>query len=205
MPNKKNDVQTKENETVKVGDTATSPTEPTTKEKASSEKNDPLREISLLKKQLEEKENELEKQKEELSVKEDKFLRMAAEYDNFRKRAQKEKESIYSDATSDTLVQFLPILDNLERAVDFELAKETADKAVLDGIGKILTQFTDTFKKMGVSEIPAKNEKFNPEFHNAVMHEESEELEENIITDVFMKGYLLGEKVIRHSVVKVVN
>lgn len=176
-----------------------------TLENSACEKGEPTRETALLQKQLAEKEKELQKQKEDLAAKDDRYLRLAAEYDNFRRRVLKEKECIYSDAVGDTMTQILPILDNLERAVEFELAKETADKAVLEGIGKILTQFTDTLQKMGVAEIEAKNAPFDPELHNAVMHEENEEMGENLVAEVFVKGYKLGEKVLRHSVVKVVN
>ena len=141
------------------------------------------------------------KEKAELN---DTYLRMLAEYDNFRKRVQKEKETLYSDATADTIAKLLPVLDNLDRASCIEVA-DTEAKAVLDGVEKVRSQAKEIFEKMGVTEIEALGEKFNPELHNAVMHEEDPEKEESIITEVFMKGYKLHDKVIRYSVVKVVN
>jgi len=129
---------------------------------------------------------------------------MLAEYDNFRKRAQKEKDSMYSAGIADSVEKLLEVLDNLERAAAVDVEKSDA-KSVVDGVIKVLEQATAIFEKLGVSEIPAKGEKFNPNVHNAVMHEENPDIEENTITDVFLKGYTLGDKVIRHSVVKVAN
>ena len=129
---------------------------------------------------------ELEHLKASLSAKEEQYLRLAAEYDNFRKRSQKEKESIYADAKADALTAFLPVYDNLERA----LKQETADEA---------------FKKLGISEIPALGESFDPNLHNAVMHVEDEAAGENTIVDVFQAGFKLGDKVIRFAMVKVAN
>jgi len=139
-----------------------------------------------------------------LKENEDKYLRMLAEYDNFRKRAQKEKDSMYSAGIADSVEKLLEVLDNLERAAAVDVEKSDA-KSVVDGVIKVLEQATAIFEKLGVSEIPAKGEKFNPNVHNAVMHEENPDIEENTITDVFLKGYTLGDKVIRHSVVKVAN
>lgn len=141
------------------------------------------------------------KEKAELN---DTYLRMLAEYDNFRKRVQKEKETLYSDATADTIAKLLPVLDNLDRASCVEVAGTEA-KAVLDGVERVRSQAKEIFEKMGVTEIEALGEKFNPELHNAVMHEEDPEKEQSIISEVFMKGYKLHDKVIRYSVVKVVN
>lgn len=134
----------------------------------------------------------------------DTYLRMLAEYENFRKRAQKEKDAIYADGVSDSVEKLLSVLDNLERAVAINVTTDEA-KAVLDGVSKILVQANEVFEKMGVTEIPAKGEHFNPDYHNAVMHEENPDLDEGIVTEVFMKGYKIGDKVIRHSVVKVAN
>ena len=158
--------------------------------------------VKLLEKQLEDSQKEYEKLLKEKNTLNDTYLRMLAEYDNFRKRVQKEKESLYADGIAEAVEKLLPVLDNLERAAS---AEATDVGAVLDGVKKVLSQAEEIFTKLGVSEIPAKGEKFNPELHNAVMHEENEDFDENTVSDVFMKGYKLGDKVIRHSVVKVMN
>lgn len=158
----------------------------------------------LLEKQLEDAQknaNEALKEKEAIN---DTYLRMLAEYDNFRKRVQKEKEALYSDGIADAVEKLLPVLDNLDRAAATNVSSPEA-QAVLDGVAKVLQQATEIFEKMGVSEIPAKGEVFNPEVHNAVMHEDDPDSDENIVSEVFLNGYKLGDKVIRHSVVKVVN
>ena len=141
---------------------------------------------------------------EKLKESEDKYIRMLAEYDNFRKRAQKEKEAIYSDAVCDSVEQLLEVLDNLERAAGVDVSKSDA-QSVVDGVNKILSQAKEVFSKLGVEEIAAKGETFDPEVHNAVMHEENEEYGENTVSEVFLKGYKRGDKVIRHSMVKVAN
>ncbi len=145
---------------------------------------------------------ELKKAQEELSSEKEKYLRMLAEYDNFRKRSQKERESTYSDVRADTVTRFLPVYDNLERA----LKTETADEAYRRGVEMTLSQFKETIEKLGVSEIEAgSGTKFDPEIHNAVMHVEDENFGEGIIAEEFQKGFKLGDKVIRCSIVKVAN
>lgn len=158
--------------------------------------------VKLLEKQLEDSKKEYEKLLEEKKALNDTYLRMLAEYDNFRKRVQKEKEGFYADGMAEAVEKLLPVLDNLERAAS---AEATDVQSVLDGVKKVLSQADEIFAKLGVSEIPAKGEKFDPELHNAVMHEENEDFDENTVSDVFLKGYKLGDKVIRHSVVKVMN
>lgn len=158
--------------------------------------------VKLLEKQLEDSKKEYEKLLEEKKALNDTYLRMLAEYDNFRKRVQKEKEGLYADGMAEAVEKLLPVLDNLERAAS---AEATDVQSVLDGVKKVLSQADEIFAKLGVSEIPAKGEKFDPELHNAVMHEENEDFDENTVSDVFLKGYKLGDKVIRHSVVKVMN
>ena len=137
----------------------------------------------------------------ELAAEKDKYLRLCAEYDNFRKRSQKEKDSLYADVKAETLKQFLPVFDNLERA----LAASTADEAYRRGVEMIMTQFNATMEKLGVREIEALGKSFDPAFHNAVMHVEDEEKGENEIVEVFQKGFIMGEKVIRFAMVKVAN
>ena len=141
---------------------------------------------------------------EALKESEDKYIRMLAEYDNFKKRTQKEKELLYKEGIADSVANLLTVLDNLDRAAAVDVEKSDA-QSVVDGVNKILEQAKEVFSKMGVEEIAAKGEKFNPELHNAVMHEDNEEYDENVISEVFLKGYKMGDKVIRHSMVKVMN
>ena len=138
---------------------------------------------------------------QELAGANDRSLRLMAEYDNFRKRSQKEKESLYGDIKANTVKEFLPVYDNLERA----LAAETADEAYRKGVEMIMTQFSKTLEKLGVTEIKSLGEKFDPNLHNAVMHVDDEEKGENEIVEVFQKGFMLGDKVIRFAMVKVAN
>lgn len=137
-----------------------------------------------------------------LSEENDKHLRMMAEYENFRKRAAKEKETIYSDAVCDTAAQLLPMLDNLERALAAEPDKESS---MYKGVEMIMKQCEEIFTKMGISEIEALGKTFDPNLHNAVMHDEDETKGESEVTAVFQKGYVRGDKVLRYSVVKVSN
>ena len=130
----------------------------------------------------------------------DKYLRMLAEYDNFRRRAAKEKEGIYSDAYSDAIGALLPVLDNLDRA-----AACTDAEALAGGLALTVKSFKETLVKLGVEEIKAEGETFDPNLHNAVMHVEDDGLGEGQIVEVFQKGYHKGDKVIRHAVVKVAN
>lgn len=173
------------------------------------EKNDVLKEeAEAHKKEKPKKSNaELEKMKKLLEEQEakyselnDKYLRMMAEYENFRKRAAKEKEGIYADAYSDAVTEILPVMDNLERAVAFSEGEK-----LTEGVQMTLKQFKDSFEKMGITEIEAQNVPFDPNLHNAVMHIEDESLGENTVVEVFSKGYKKGDKVIRYAMVKVAN
>ena len=130
-----------------------------------------------------------------------KFLRLAAEYDNYRKRTAKEKESIWADAKASVVTSFLPVYDNLERA----LKQDTADEAYKKGVEMTMTQLKDVLSKLGVTEIDAAGQPFDPKLHNAVMHVEDENLGENTVAEVFQAGFQLGEKVIRFAMVKVAN
>ena len=144
---------------------------------------------------------ELETLKSNLAEQEDKFLRLAAEYDNYRKRSQKEKESAWADARAETVLAFLPVYDNLERA----LKQETADDAYKKGVEMTMTGLKEILSKQGVEEIPALGETFDPNLHNAVMHVEDEDAGENTIVEVFQTGFQSGGKVIRFAMVKVAN
>ena len=142
-----------------------------------------------------------EKAMSALKEKEDQFLRLAAEYDNYRRRSQKEKESVWNDAKSETVLAFLPVYDNLERA----LKQETADEAYKKGVEMTMAGLKEVLTKLGVEEIPALGETFDPSVHNAVMHVEDEGAGENTVVEVFQAGFRTGEKVIRFAMVKVAN
>ena len=146
----------------------------------------------------EEKIEALEKEQAALN---DRYLRLCAEYDNFRKRSQKEKDALYGDVKANAVSAFLPVYDNLERA----LKQGTEDEAYRKGVEMIMTQFCTTLEKLGVTPIECQGEKFDPALHNAVMHVEDEEKGENEIVEVFQKGFKLGDKVIRFAMVKVAN
>ena len=147
-------------------------------------------------------EAELEKKEKELAEANDKYMRLFAEYDNFRKRSAKEKEGIYADAYIDALAQILPVLDNLERAAAFEKADA---QTLAKGLELTLRSFAETLSKMGVKEIEAAGKTFDPNLHNAVMHIDDENYGESEVVEVFAKGYVRGDKVLRHSMVKVAN
>lgn len=131
----------------------------------------------------------------------DKYLRTVAEYDNFRKRSQKEKEAIFSDSKTDIIGKFLPVIDNFERAASAETDLESYKK----GIEMTVNQLLDVFRSLGVEAYGEKGEEFDPNIHNGVMHVDDENLGENVISDVYMKGYKIGDKVIRHATVIVAN
>lgn len=143
----------------------------------------------------------LEELKEKLAAEHDSFLRLAAEYDNFRKRTQKERESLYQDAKADTVGKFLPVFDNLQRA----MAQETADEAYKKGVEMTMQGFQAILDALNVTVYGAPGEAFDPTFHNAVMHVDDEALGENTIAEVFQTGFRMGDKVIRHAMVKVAN
>ena len=131
----------------------------------------------------------------------DRYIRLMAEYDNFRKRSAKERENIYTDVRVDTVSKFLPVYDNLARA----MGTATTDEAYKKGVEMTFNQLCEVFKKLGVEEIEAVGKTFDPNFHNAVMHVDDEAVEENTVVDVFQQGFKCGEKVIRFAMVKVAN
>jgi molecular chaperone GrpE len=152
----------------------------------------------------------LEEKQNEIDALQDKHLRLMAEFDNYKKRTQKEKEGIYSDSKVDVLQKILPILDNLERAYDSakSVSDETsneADSSIIKGIEMVNKQFKDALTSLGVEYIECVDVDFNPSLHNAVMHEEDDTDEKNKVIEEFQKGYKIGDKVIRHSMVKVLN
>ncbi|MBQ3005891.1 MAG: nucleotide exchange factor GrpE [Clostridia bacterium] len=145
------------------------------------------------------KEAELQAQ---LDEKNDLYLRLAAEYDNFRKRSQKEKESAYSDSKAKVLEEFLPVIDNFERAA---MNSQASLEDYKKGVEMIFGQFDSVFKKLGVEAFGEAGEEFDPNMHSAVMHIDDETLGENIIAEVFSKGYKMGDRILRFAVVKVAN
>ena len=136
----------------------------------------------------------------ELSDANDKYLRLLAEYDNFKKRSAKEKTEAYTGAKGDAVSALLPVFDNLDRALQYE-----EGESMKKGIELILKQFADCLSKLGIEEIKAEGEKFNPDYHYAVFHDEKEGEPENTVTEVLQKGYKIGDRVIRYAMVKVIN
>ena len=132
----------------------------------------------------------------------DQFVRLTAEYDNYRKRTAKEKDNLYQDAKADTIKEFLAVYDNLQRAVSTEGDEDSPHKK---GLEMIFHQYQEILKKLGVTEIEAQGAPFDPERHNAVMHIDDENLGENVVSQVFQAGFMLGDKVIRHAIVQVAN
>lgn len=151
-------------------------------------------EVVALRKDLDAREKELSEEKE-------RYLRMLAEYDNFRRRTAKEKDGIYADAISDAVNELLPVIDNLERAA--AIVPADGQDGLAQGVNLTLKSAMDTLRKLGVSVI--ETETFDPNVHNAVMHVEDESLGEGQIVEVFQKGYIRGDKVIRFAMVKVAN
>ena len=143
----------------------------------------------------------LREAEQKLAAEHDGYLRLAAEYDNFRKRSQREKDGIYADARAATVEKFLPVYDNLERA----LSQQTTDEAFKKGVEMTMNQLTGVFEALGVKAFGTAGEAFDPALHNAVMHCEDEALGENVIAEVFQKGFTLGDKVVRFAMVKVAN
>ena len=169
--------------------------------KAPETAEEPAGEKSEEKKSEEKKPEEAKPKTDELAAEKDKYLRLCAEYDNFRKRSQKEKDAIYTDVRANTLTSFLPVYDNLVRALN----QPTEDEAYKKGVEMIMAQFKATMEKLGVTEMDCLGQKFDPAFHNAVMHVDDEEKGDNEIVEVFQQGFMLGDKVIRFAMVKVAN
>ncbi len=139
---------------------------------------------------------------EELGSQNERFLRLAAEYDNYRKRSEKDKISTYGDAKAKTVAEFLPLADSLERAIE---SSQEADAEYLKGLEMLNELFISTLTKLGVESFGAVGDSFDPEMHNAISHVENEALGENVIAQVFQRGYKIGEKIVRHAMVSVAN
>ncbi len=152
--------------------------------------------------EAEQEPSETEKLQAELAAQKEQYLRVLAEYDNFRKRTQNEKAAIYNNAVSDTVQAILPIADNIERALSQENASA---EDMRKGVEMIESEIKAVLEKLSITAIGEVGEAFDPNLHNAVAHVDSEELGENVISAVFQKGYLLGDRVIRHAMVQVAN
>ena len=142
-----------------------------------------------------------EELKAKLAAEHENYLRLAAEYDNFRKRTQKEREALYTDIKAETVGKFLPVFDNLQRA----LAQETADEAYKKGVEMTMTGLLSIMEGLGVKPFGQVGEAFDPNFHNAVMQRDDENFGESVICEVFQTGFKVGEKVVRHAMVVVAN
>ena len=186
-----------------VEETGTAQSEPEApQEKApKEEKKDKAKKEKAEKKKEEPAEPKEEKKAEAAPGASDAYLRLLAEYDNYRKRSQREKDALYADIRADTLTKFLPVYDNLIRALN----TPTADEAYRKGVEMIMAQFNATIDKLGVEKIESLGKTFDPALHNAVMHVEDESRGENEIVEVFQEGFRLGDKVIRFAMVKVAN
>ena len=138
---------------------------------------------------------------EKYNAEHDSYLRLAADYDNFRKRTVKEKEASYGNGKADAVAKMLPVYDNLERALN----QETADAAYKKGVEMTMNELVKIFTSLGVEIFGSVGDSFDPNLHNAVMHIDDENLEENVISQVFQKGFKLGDKVIRFAMVQVAN
>ena len=145
---------------------------------------------------------QLEALKDQAARQEEKYLRLAAEYDNFRKRTAKEKEAIWNDAKADAALAFLPVYDNLERALK---PRRLQTRRIQKGVEMTMNQLKTVLEKLGITEIEALGQPFDPALHNAVMHIEDENFGENTVAEVFQAGFRLGDKVVRFAMVKVAN
>ena len=172
-----------------------------TEEKAAPEKEmPPKKKLRELEAQLLNAKKELEELKKGAAEQNDKYLRLAAEYDNFRKRTAKEREHLYADVYAEALAVFLPVVDNLERAACY------ADgESVTKGVEMTLKGMKDTLEKLGITEIEAQGQPFDPELHNAVLHVEDDSLGESVVVEVLQKGYRKGDRILRYAMVKVAN
>ena len=156
------------------------------------------------KKKLFEKKNKKDKKDEQIADLTDKLTRHMAEFDNYRKRTEKEKSAMYEIGVKDVVEKILPIVDNFERGLQ-SVSEEKKDDPFVDGMDKIYKQMMSTLEGIGVKPIEAVGQEFDPNFHNAVMHVEDEELGENVVAEEFQKGYMYRDSVVRHSMVKVAN
>ena len=188
-----------------TAETETEETEEVTEESCEAEENS---EEAETEEKSEEKKGFFKKKKDKKDEKieelTDRVKRQMAEFDNFRKRTEKEKSQMYEVGAKDIIEKILPVVDNFERGLA-AVPEEEKDSPFADGMTKIYKQMMTVFEEMGVKAIDAVGEEFNPDYHNAVMHVEDEEAGENVVVEEFQKGYLYKDHVVRHSMVKVAN
>ena len=189
--------ETKEDETVTSTEETAETAENADAEASEADSEDPDKKKSFFKKKKDKKDEQIE----ELT---DKVKRQMAEFDNFRKRSEKEKSQMYEIGAKDIIEKILPVVDNFERGLG-SVPEEEKNAPFVEGMEKIYKQLMTTLESVGVKPIEAVGQEFNPDFHNAVMHVEDDELGENIIAEEFQKGYMYRESVVRHSMVKVAN
>lgn len=168
--------------------------------KADKKKSEAKSDIKKLACEIDRLTEENKKLNDKLSEENDKYLRMLAEYDNFRRRSQKDRENVYADAYGEALSELLPVLDNIERAVQFADSDN-----VSQGMSMIVSQVKTALEKLGIETFGEIGETFDPNIHNAVMHVDDESMAENVIADIFQRGYKKGDRIIRHAMVKVAN
>ena len=150
------------------------------------------------------KKEKKDKKDEKIEELTDRLTRQMAEFDNFRKRTEREKSQMYEIGAKDIIEKILPVIDNFERGLA-AVPEESKEDPFVEGMEKIYKQMMTTFEEIGVKPIEAVGKEFDPDFHNAVMHVEDEELGENIVAEEFLKGYMYRDSVVRHSMVKVAN
>ena len=172
--------------------------EPETEEKSEKKAKKKKEKYTFTREQVE----QMELAAKQLESVKDQFIRQTAEYENYRKRTTKEKEGIYQDAKADTIKEFLAVYDNLERA---SAAGGGEDSPHKKGVDMIFQQYKEILAKLGVEEIEAQGQPFDPEWMNAVMHVENDSFGENTVAQVFQAGFRMGDKVIRHAIVQVAN
>lgn len=178
----------------------TAPEQETVPEQASAETESEPQQEAKADSEMEGLKAALEQAKADVESYKDKYLRQAAEFENYKRRTRKEKESLTDEVKANTVKALLPVLDNLEIAI-----RQSEEGGVKDGLVMLLRQCTDAMKALGVEEIESEGQVFDPQVHNAVMHIEDETYGESIIVEVLQKGYRMGERIVRHAMVKVAN
>ena len=167
---------------------------------AETAEREPKKKVRRLEAEVAELKASLETAAAELAAKNDQYLRLAAEYDNFRRRSQKEREATYAEAYAEALASLFPVVDNLERAAQYADGENVAK-----GVELTLKSVTETLTRLGVEVIDPVGEEFDPNLHNAVMHVEDESVGESVVVEVLQKGYRRGDRVLRFAMVKVAN
>ena len=188
-----------------VEETAEATTEETVEEAVETEETSEEGEETSEKKGLFKKKEKKDKKDEKIEELNDRLMRQMAEFDNFRKRSEREKSQMFDFGAKDIVEKILPVIDNMERGLATVAPEVLENDAFAQGMEKVYKHFMTVLEQAGVKPIEAVGNEFNPDFHNAVMHVEDEEVGENIVVEEFQKGYMYKESVVRHSMVKVAN